>query len=144
MKSGISISEYELMFNGFPLREVGLAKYYKSFRVALDDIKHISLRFRFVLDDDTISILITTKDNTVHEIPYTYYIEDFEDFETHFDLNPIYKEELKIECGDYTGTIDKIVYPKKMYWQDAVKEDKKTILQNFISKVASTTSIFNF
>lgn len=130
---GINITKEELFFEAFPIQETGKEMYCESFRIQLKKIKHISISTRFVLDDNGIFIEITGKNNKIHKIPYTYKTEDFEAFEKHFGLNPIYQEELKLECGDYTGKINKIIFPKELYWEDVSERSGKLTLQSIFT-----------
>ncbi|EDP98503.1 hypothetical protein U8527_21080 [Kordia algicida OT-1] len=141
---GINITEEELFFEAFPLQETGKAMYCESFRILLKNIKHISISTRYVLDNDGIFIEITGKDNKIYKIPYTYKTEDFEAFEKHFEIHPIYQEELKLECGDYTGKINKIIYPQELYWQDIPEKNRKLTLQSIFTMFYPSSILGNF
>lgn len=133
--SGIQITDTELIFTAFPSKEIGLALYCKSFKVYLKDIKFIAISPRAAFDDAVIFIIIIDKNNKIHKIPYAHSYQTFDLFEKFFDLNPIYEEEKKFKDHEFEGKIDKIIYPKELYWQDLFENDWKLTVRNFYTMI---------
>ncbi len=124
--SGIQITDTELIFNAFPSREIGLALYCKSFKVYLKDIKFIAISPRLALDDETIFILIVDTKQKVYPIPaHVLRTKGLHQLETYFSLQSILDDWEKFEYEDHYGKVDKIIYPKELYWQDLFENDWK-------------------
>lgn len=69
MQKGILIRENQFLFNEFSTKEIGFAKYCKSFSLKLDDIKLIAISPRILLDDESIFVILVDKNNTVFPMP---------------------------------------------------------------------------
>lgn len=92
LKSGIHITDTELIFKAFSSKEIGLAMYCKSFKVLLKDIKFIAISPRLALDDEALFILIINSNFRTYKIPYTYQHYVFEELEKYFQLHAIHLE----------------------------------------------------
>ncbi len=134
MTSGIQITESELEFHEFPAKEIGLAKFCKSFKIQLDEIKSIAISPRLALDDQSIFILIIDKSNRIYPIPdHVMRTPGLLDFEEYFGLNSISDEWQKFEYDDHYGKFDKIIYPKEKYWTDLFKNNWKLTIRRLYS-----------
>lgn len=136
MNSGIEITETELKFTKFSPKDIGLAKFCKSFTLNLDEIKLIGICPRLALDDESIFILVIDKSENIYPIPdRVIKTEGLKKLENYFGLNSIQKEWEKFEYEDHNGKMDKIIYPKEKYWNDLFKNDWKLKVRNLYSWV---------
>ncbi|WP_299443770.1 hypothetical protein [uncultured Aquimarina sp.] len=134
MISGIHITASELEFHEFSAKEIGLAKYCKSFKIKLDEIKSIAISPRLALDDESIFILVINKSNKIYPIPdHVMGTQGLKDFEKHFGLNSISNEWQKFEYDDHYGKNDKIIYPKEKYWTDLFENNWKLTIRRLYS-----------
>lgn len=143
-KTGIHITDSELIFTAFPSKEIGLAMYCKSFKILLKDIKYIAVSPRMALDDEVLFILIIGKNYKIHKIPFEHISYTFDTFEKHFQLNPIHEEWGKFEYEDHYGKIDKIIYPKEFYWHDLFENDWKLTVRKLYSWTIPKSFFGNF
>ena len=134
MSSGIEITETKLKFTEFASKEIGLAKFCKSFSLNLNEIKLIGISPRLALDDESIFILLIDKLENIYPIPDNVIgTKGLESFENHFGLNSIQKEWGKFEYHDHYGKIDKVIYPKEKYWNDLFEKDWKLRIRTLYS-----------
>ena len=85
MTPGIEITDTELTFTEFPSKDIGLAKYCKSFNLSLNEIELIGISPRLSMDDESIFILVIDKSKVIHLIPdLVLGTKGFEKFENHF------------------------------------------------------------
>jgi len=142
-KSGIHITNTELIFTAFPSKEIGLAMYCKSFNIDVKNIQLIAISPRLALDDEALFILIIDKFFKIHKIPYAYNLTKFLNFEDHFDLN-ISKEWERFEYEDHYGKVDKVIYPEKNYWFDLFENDWKLKIRAVYSWTKPKSFFGNF
>ncbi|MFD0991660.1 hypothetical protein [Tenacibaculum geojense] len=134
MTSGIEITYTELKFTEFPSKETGIAKYCKSFRLKLNEIKLIGISPRLVLDNECIFILVIDKSEKIHLIcDHVMGTKGLESFEKYFGLESIQEEWSKLEYDDHYGKIDKVIYPKEKYWNDLFDKDWKLKIRTLYS-----------
>ncbi|WP_299261795.1 hypothetical protein [uncultured Aquimarina sp.] len=134
MTPGIEITETELKFTEFSSKEIGLAKYCKSFNLKLNEIKLIGISPRLALDDESIFILIIDKSKRIYPIPdHIIGTKGLQEFENYFKLSSIQKEWERFEHEDHYGKMDKVIYPKEQYWNDLFEKDWKLRIRTLYS-----------
>tara|TARA_R110002050_G_scaffold255216_2_gene393857 strand:- start:6 stop:470 length:465 start_codon:yes stop_codon:yes gene_type:complete len=134
MTPGIEITDTELKFTEFSSKEIGLAKYCKSFNLKLSEIKLIGISPRLALDDESIFILIIDKSEKIYPIPDQIIgTKGLEKFEKYFELSSIQNEWEKFEYDDHYGKMDKVIYPKEKYWNDLFEKDWKLRIRTLYS-----------
>ena len=134
MASGIEITDTELKFTEFSSKEIGLAKFCKSFNLNLDEINLIGISPRLALDYESIFILIIDKSENIYPIPdHVIGTKGLENLEKHFGLKSILEEWRKFEYNDHNGEIDKVIYPKEEYWNDLFNKDWKLRIRTLYS-----------
>ena len=134
MTSGIEISDTKLKFTEFLPKEIGSAKYCKSFNINLKEIKLIGISPRLILDDESVFILIVDQLGKIHPIPdQVIGTKGLDNFEEYFELNPIVNEWKKFEYNDHYGRVDKVIYPKEKYWNDLFENDWKLKIRTLFS-----------
>lgn len=138
MNYGIEITETELKFTSYPSKEIGLAISSKSFTLNLNAIQLIAISPRLALDDETIFILIIDTQNKIYPLPDAVIGTDgLKSFEKYFGLNPIHEEWQKFQYEDHYGKVDKIVYPKELYWNNLFKNDWKILIRSLYSWIVT-------
>lgn len=134
MKPGIYIKENELEFVEYPSNEIGAARYCKSFKLKLNDIKFIALSPRLVVDDESLFLLIADAKGKIFPLPqYILGSDGLKKFESHFELKPIRDEWEKFGYIDHNGKYDKVIYPKKYYWKNLFEDDWKLKVRQLYS-----------
>lgn len=112
----------------------------KSFTLNLNEIKIIAISPRLLFDDESIFIIVIDTSNQIYLIPAAVIgTKGLVDFENYFKLKPIIEEWGKFEYNDHYSSVDKIIYPKEMYWINLFKKDWKLKVRRLYSWVQPKT-----
>ena len=134
MKSGIHINGKELKFIKFPLEEIGAARFCKSFKLNLEDIRFVAISPRLIIDDEGLFILIVDSTGKIYPMPQQVLGSvGIKEFEKYFRLKPLREEWGKFDYNDHYGKQDKIVYPPEHYWKDLFASDWKLKVRQLYS-----------
>ena len=106
-------------------KEIGLYLYCKPFKLSISEIRYIILSPRLVIDDEEAYLLFIDKKYQKYVLPlfHTSNIDLIENLCGTRLTGDLYFDKFSYE--DHYGKVDTIVYPKKMQWKPAYKNDWK-------------------
>lgn len=134
MKSGIHITDEEFIFTAFEKHEIGVARYCRSFKIKLHDIKLIAVSPRLVIDYECLFVLIVNMNGKIFPMPkYILKTEGLKNFENYYQLKPIRDEWEKFDYNHHFGKQDKVIYPPQHYWKNLFEHDWKLNLRQLYS-----------
>lgn len=128
----IFISEGVIEYTGTS-KKIGLYLSCKPFKLKKSDIKYIILSPRLIIDDEECFLVFIDKKDKKFILPlfHTSNIDLIESFCEVSLSGDTYFEKFTYE--DHYGKVDKIVYPKHLYWKDLYKKDWKLFVKGFYS-----------
>ncbi|MCH2193580.1 hypothetical protein [Kordia sp.] len=135
MEKGLKINGEEIEFNKWSIGEITYPCITKSFKLKFDEIRLIALSPRLAMDDEILMItIIDTKGKFRQFSCYEFGKEPIKKFEKKLDLKSLREIEWeKFSWEEHeNGITDKVIYPKKLYWEDLFvkpKNLKKIIIQ---------------
>lgn len=127
MGKGLEINGDSIEFVSRKLGEINYPSMTKSFSIKIDDVKVISISPRLALDDEILIVSLLNSDGEIFQFSNNEFRTDsMNKFEEIFSISSI----AGIEWEKFTwnehqdGSIDKVIYPKDLYWMDLYRKSK--------------------
>ena len=100
----------------------------KSFQIQISEIKYIALSPRLALDDEVCFFVFIDKSLNLFKLPL-FRVDNLTEIETFFKLENFNK----FSYDNHYGKVDKIIYPKELFWKDLYHKDWKLFIRGFYS-----------
>lgn len=142
-KGIIELINNKIIHYPYPKSIIGEAAHCPYFEINVSEVKLISISPRMMLDDEALFIsFVNNKGVLFNTTGYNFSSNGLDKIEKRFGLPSINDISNKFEHADHYGKIDKIIYPKHLFWKDLYKKDWKWRLRNFYSGFGVSKSLF--
>lgn len=122
MFPGVYITNNQLQFVEFNIKDIGQSKFCSSFSLPVDHIAFIGVCPKIIMDDEVLFIIIVDKQNKIYPIPdLIFKTESYHQLEDHFKLPNLLNEWEKLTYQDHLKSLSKVIYPSCHYGKSLFK-----------------------